>query len=106
MTEVECLAACANAPMMQVNNKEFYENLTPENVKKLLDDFKSGKKPKVGPQNGQWRAEGPMGRTTLKEEIDVKSKFRDLDKAFQEAKEAAEKAKKEAEEKKKQAAKA
>ena len=38
--EVECLGSCGTAPMMQVNNKEFYENLTLENVDKLLNDFR------------------------------------------------------------------
>jgi NADH-quinone oxidoreductase subunit E len=37
--EVECLGSCATAPMMQVNNKEFYENLTKEKVEKLIDSF-------------------------------------------------------------------
>ena len=41
--EVECLGACANAPMMQVNNEWVYEDLTPENVVKLLDDLKENK---------------------------------------------------------------
>lgn len=50
--EVECLGACANAPMIQVND-DFYEDLTPETTKQVLDDLKAGKKPKVGPQNGR-----------------------------------------------------
>ncbi|MFA5405192.1 MAG: NAD(P)H-dependent oxidoreductase subunit E [Ignavibacteria bacterium] len=37
--EVECLGSCATAPMMQVNNKEFYENLTKEKVDKLIDSL-------------------------------------------------------------------
>lgn len=37
--EVECLGSCATAPMMQVNNKEFYENLTKEKVDKLIENF-------------------------------------------------------------------
>lgn len=51
--EVECLGACANAPMIQVND-EFYEDLTPETTKQVLDDLKNGKTPKVGPQNGRY----------------------------------------------------
>lgn len=39
--EVECLGSCATAPMLQLNNKEFYENLTPEKVDKLLDELKN-----------------------------------------------------------------
>lgn len=37
--EVECLGSCATAPMLQINNKEYYENLTLEKVDKLLSDF-------------------------------------------------------------------
>ena len=36
--EVECLGACCNAPMVQIND-DFYEDLTPENFEKLLDDL-------------------------------------------------------------------
>ncbi|MFC2092689.1 NADH-quinone oxidoreductase subunit NuoE [Bacteroidota bacterium] len=38
--EVECLGSCGTAPMMQVNNKDFYENLSKEKMDLLLDDFK------------------------------------------------------------------
>ena len=41
--EVECLGSSGTAPMMQVNNKEFYENLTLEKMDLLLDDFKNKK---------------------------------------------------------------
>lgn len=36
---VECLAACCNAPVMQVNDQQFYEDLTPEKVDKILLDL-------------------------------------------------------------------
>ncbi len=39
--EVECLGSCGTAPMIQVNNKEYYENLTVESFNKLIDDFKN-----------------------------------------------------------------
>ena len=39
--EVECLAACGNAPAMQVNY-EFHEHLTPEMAAAIVDDYKSG----------------------------------------------------------------
>ena len=38
--EVECLGSCATAPMMQVNNKDFHENLTKEKIDNLLEHFK------------------------------------------------------------------
>ena len=48
--EVECLGACANAPMLQVNNEWFYEDLTPENTKELLSAMRDGKDYHPGPQ--------------------------------------------------------
>src|SRR5438876_1124533 len=41
-TEVECLGACCNAPMVQVN-EDYYEDLTPENFSRLLDDLAAGR---------------------------------------------------------------
>jgi NADH dehydrogenase (ubiquinone) flavoprotein 2 len=82
LSEVECLGACVNAPMMQVSNEWFYENLTPENVVGILEDFKAGKTPKVGPQTkGLTDCEGPMGKTSLfdAKEIDTNSMCRDFD---------------------------
>jgi NADH-quinone oxidoreductase subunit E len=48
-TEVECLGACVNAPMVQIN-ADYYEDLTPESLTRILDDFAAGKTPKPGPQ--------------------------------------------------------
>lgn len=39
--EVECLGSCGTAPIIQVNNKEYYENLTVDSFEKLIDDFKN-----------------------------------------------------------------
>jgi len=39
--EVECLGSCGTAPMLQVNNKEYYENLTLPQVDDLLDRFRA-----------------------------------------------------------------
>jgi len=63
INEVECLACCANAPMMQVNNQEMYEDLTPENTIQLIENLKNGTA-KVGSQIGRNQAEG-LKRTTL-----------------------------------------
>jgi NADH-quinone oxidoreductase subunit E len=60
--EVECLGACCNAPMVQINDN-FYEDLTPESFGKLLDDMAAGRPVKVGPQNGR-RASEPEGSVT------------------------------------------
>lgn len=50
--EVECLGACVNAPVVQIND-DFYEDLSPENVVKVLDAFKSGNVPPMGSQTGR-----------------------------------------------------
>jgi len=50
--EVECLGACVNAPMVQIND-DYYEDLTVEDINRILNDLKAGKKPKPGPQSGQ-----------------------------------------------------
>jgi NADH dehydrogenase (ubiquinone) flavoprotein 2 len=65
VTEVECLGACANAPMMQVNNEWFYEDLTPESMINVIEKFRKDEEINPGPQNGRRNSEGPMGRTCL-----------------------------------------
>lgn len=65
LREAECLGACVNAPMAQIGDG-FYEDLTPENVVKLLDDLKNGKTPKPGSQSGRVSSEPLGGATTLK----------------------------------------
>mmetsp|Transcript_21777 Transcript_21777/g.32417 ORF Transcript_21777/g.32417 Transcript_21777/m.32417 type:complete len:259 (-) Transcript_21777:109-885(-) len=84
LTEVECLGACVNAPMIQVNNKHFYEHLTVESMKKLLDTWKSGKEPKPGNQNNVKTCEGPQGKTSLKDGEPGFPEFLDLDKLMAE----------------------
>ena len=49
LTEVECLGACVNAPMMQVNNEWVYEDLTPETTVALLEKWSAGEEPTIGP---------------------------------------------------------
>ena len=65
LTEVECLGACVNAPMVQIND-DFYEDLTYETTKAILDDLKAGRQPKVGPQVDRQFSAPIGGRTTLK----------------------------------------
>ncbi len=62
--EVECLGACANAPMAQIG-KDYYEDLTPEAFIALLDQFEAGKVPVPGPQNGRFSSEPKSGLTSL-----------------------------------------
>ena len=65
ISEVECLGACVNAPMLQVNNEWFYEDLTPETSVELMKSWERGEEPQKGPQNGRINSLGPMGRTSL-----------------------------------------
>lgn len=46
--EVECLGACVNAPVIQINDY-FYEDLSIEALEKIIDDFAQGKEPAPGP---------------------------------------------------------
>ena len=50
--EVECLGACCNAPMVQIND-DYYEDLTPETFAKLLDDLAAGREVRIGSQTGR-----------------------------------------------------
>ncbi len=62
--EVECLGACVNAPMVQVW-KDTYEDLTPEVLDKLIDDWQAGRKTTPGPQNGRNHSMALGGASTL-----------------------------------------
>ena len=63
-TEVECLGACVNAPVAQIN-KYYYEDLTPESLVQLIADLKAGRDAKPGPQNGRHSSEPIGGAITL-----------------------------------------
>jgi NADH-quinone oxidoreductase subunit E len=64
--EVECLGACANAPMAQIG-KDYYEDLTAARFAEILDELVAGKVPTPGPQNGRYAAEPKSGLTSLTE---------------------------------------
>jgi len=64
--EVECLGSCANAPMAQIG-KDYYEDLTAARFAEMLDEFRAGKVPTPGPQNGRYAAEPLNGLTSLKD---------------------------------------
>ncbi len=70
LVEVECLGACANAPMVQIND-EYFEDLTPENMTILLDDLAVGRKPSVGSQTGRKGSCAQSGATTLTDKARV-----------------------------------
>lgn len=66
INEVECLGACVNAPMMQVND-DYYEDLSEKDVNEIIDKLKAGQKPKAGPRNGRLCCEPRTGLTSLTE---------------------------------------
>ncbi|MDI9313671.1 MAG: NAD(P)H-dependent oxidoreductase subunit E [Hydrotalea sp.] len=62
LSEVECLGACCNAPMVQIND-DYYEDLTAESIVKILQTLKSGQTPKPGSQIGRLRSEPKSAKT-------------------------------------------
>ncbi len=68
LTEVECLGACANAPMVQIND-ENYEDLTYDSMTAILDMLARGEMPKVGSQIGRTASCPDGGPTTLTEMV-------------------------------------
>ena len=67
--EVECLGACVNAPMMQINN-DYYEDLDIRQSEKIIDEVLLGKKPKPGSYRGRINSEPENNRKTL---LDLKN---------------------------------
>jgi NADH-quinone oxidoreductase subunit E len=65
LSEVECLGACANAPMVQINDDN-YEDLTEESMGAILDALARGEQPKPGPQIDRQTSCPVGGPTTLK----------------------------------------
>ena len=64
--EVECLGACVNAPMMQINN-DYYEDLDKEKTLKIIDQILKGETPKPGSYRGRLNTEPENNRKTLME---------------------------------------
>jgi NADH-quinone oxidoreductase subunit E len=64
--EVECMGACANAPIAQIG-KDYYEDLTADKLRDLIARFSNGEVPVPGPQNGRYAAEPLSGLTSLKD---------------------------------------
>ena len=71
LTEVECLGACANAPMAQINDDN-YEDLTYETMTAILDALARGETPKPGSAIGRTASCPEGGPTTLKEMVDAR----------------------------------
>jgi NADH-quinone oxidoreductase subunit E len=68
MTEVECVGACVNAPILQVND-DFYEDMDAETTKQLLEALKRNAPPKVGSMKGRINSAPEGGPITL---LDIK----------------------------------
>jgi NADH-quinone oxidoreductase E subunit len=66
LVEVECLGACVNAPILQVND-DFYEDLDAPATEALLDALRDGKGPLPGSVIGRRGSEPVSGRSTLVE---------------------------------------
>jgi NADH-quinone oxidoreductase E subunit len=66
LTEVECLGACVNAPMMQIND-DYYEDLDAGSTQTILSLLREGREPKTGSQSGRHTCEPAGGLTSLTE---------------------------------------
>jgi NADH-quinone oxidoreductase subunit E len=77
LTEVECLGACANAPMVQINDDN-YEDLTFETTTRILDALARGESPKPGPQIERQTSAPEAGPTTLREMVSDNFDYRSL----------------------------
>ena len=67
--EVECLGACINAPMMQIND-DYYEDLDKEKAEKIINQIQNGEEPIPGSYRGRKNSEPENSRKTL---IDIKN---------------------------------
>ena len=65
LTEVECLGACANAPMVQINDDN-YEDLTEASMGAVLDALARGETPRIGPQIDRQTSAPEGGASSLK----------------------------------------
>lgn len=76
--EVECQGACVNAPMVMIF-KDTYEDLTPERLAEIIDEFEAGRGAEVptGPQNGRTFSAPISGLTTLTDEKAILKETRD-----------------------------
>jgi NADH-quinone oxidoreductase subunit E len=77
LSEVECLGACANAPMVQINDDN-YEDLTEQSMAAILDALAKGESPKPGPQIDRQTSCPEGGPTTLKKMAERNYDYRSL----------------------------
>ena len=67
--EVECLGACVNSPMMQIND-DYFEDLDEQKLEKLIENIKQDKKIEPGSYKGRKSSEPENNRSTL---MDIKN---------------------------------
>ena len=72
--EVECLGACSNAPMAQIG-KDYYEDLTVDGFRAMIDEMAAGQVPVPGPQNGRYASEPLSGLTSLTDHDSGKTQY-------------------------------
>jgi NADH-quinone oxidoreductase subunit E len=72
--EVECLGACSNAPMAQIG-KDYYEDLTVDRFRSMIDEMAEGQVPVPGPQNGRYASEPLSGLTSLVDHDSGKTQY-------------------------------
>ncbi len=65
VVEVECLGACCNAPMFQVNDRDYFEDLTPESARAVMAKLRAGESVTPGSQSGRVGSEPQEGAKTL-----------------------------------------
>jgi len=70
LSEAECLGACVNAPMIQIDD-DYFEDLTPESAEEILKILHAGGTPKSGSQSGRHTSEPAGGLTSLREGEDA-----------------------------------
>ena len=75
LTEVECLGACANAPMVQINDYN-YEDLTYDLMRNILDALERGEEPEIGSQIGRTASCPEGGPSTLMEMMNENHVYR------------------------------
>eukprot|EP00069_Balaena_mysticetus_P003202 bmy_16524T0 len=74
LIEVECSGACVNTPMVQINDN-YFEDLTPKDIEKIIDELKAGKIPKPGPRSGRFSCE-PAGEILRIIQLDLDLKYK------------------------------
>ena len=73
LTEVECLGACVNAPLMQIGN-DYYEDLDAEVTEEILSELRAGRAPKTGSRIRRVSCEPVTGLTSLKKQADLRKR--------------------------------